>query len=167
MLAFEVLTSVHLHSPKYVTWFPDDDQGEEADTLPSDVGAALGALIRRSGLQYLEARRTLTPGLQAAYDATETTFNESLQRVRDRGDDECVDAIVGELASLALLVNDEAAVDGTPGDFAGTVLNTTIEIESDVVHTVLGLRLCAVQWTHDIETAILMVSFDEEPSACP
>ena len=126
--------------------------------MPRDVDAALGALIRRSGLHYLEGRRTLTPGLQAAYDATETTFNESLQQIRDRGDDECVDAIVGELASLAMLVNDEAAVDGTLGDFAGTILNTAIEIESDVVHTVLGLRLCAVQWTHDIETAILIVS---------
>ncbi|MGL5824479.1 MAG: hypothetical protein ACRCYU_06550, partial [Nocardioides sp.] len=157
-LAFEVLTSVHIHSPKYATWFPDDDQNAEGDTLLNDVGAALGALIRRSGLHYLEARRTLTPGLQAAYNATETTLNESLQRIRDRGDDECVDVIVGELASLATLVNDEAAVDGTPGDLADTVLNTTIEIESDVAHTVLGLRLCAVQWTHDIEAAILMVS---------
>jgi len=167
LLAFEVLTAVHLHSPKYIAWFPDDDQSEEAATLPSDVGAALGALIRRSGLHYLEARRALTPGLQAAYEATETTFNESLQRIRDCGDDECVDAIVGELASLAILVNDEAALGGTPGDFASTVLNTKIEIESNVVHTVLGLRLCAVQWTHDIETAILMVSFDEEPSEHP
>lgn len=157
VLAFEVLTTVHLHSPKYIAWFPDDDQSEEAATLPSDVGAALGALIRRSGLHYLAARRTLTPGLQTAYDATETTFNESLQRIRDRGDDECLEAIVREFASLAMLVNDEAAVDGTAGDFAGTVLNTTIEIESAVVHTVLGLRLCAVQWTHDIETAILML----------
>jgi hypothetical protein len=43
LLAFEVMTSVHLHSPKYATWFPDDES-EEADTLPSDVGAALGAL---------------------------------------------------------------------------------------------------------------------------
>ena len=164
LLAFEVLTSVHLHCPKYVNWFPDDDRSDDADSLPSDVDAALAALIRRSGLHYLEARRTLTPGLQAAYDATETTFNQTLQRIRDRGDDECVDAIVGVLASLAMLVNDETAVDGTPGEFAGTVLNTTIEIESDVVNTVLGLRSCAVQWTHDIKTAILMISIVEEPS---
>lgn len=163
MLAFEVMTSVHMHSPKYVTWFPDD-QSAETDTLPSDVGAALGALIQRSGLHYLEARRTLTPGLQAMYDATETTFNESLQRIRDRGDDECIDAIVGGLASLAILVNDEAADDGAPGDFADAVMNTAIETESEVVDTVLGLRLCAVQWTHDIETAILMVSLDEDVS---
>ena len=121
-------------------------------------------MIRRSGLRYLEARRALTPEIKAAYDATETTFNESLQRIRDRGDDECIDAIVGELASLAMLVNDEAGDDGTPGDFADTVLNTTMETESDVVNTVFWLRLCAVQWTHDIETAILMVSPDEDVS---
>jgi hypothetical protein len=66
-----------------------------------------------------------------------------------------------------MLVNGEAAVDGTPGDFAGTVLNTAIETDSDVLHTVLGLRLCAVQWTHDIETAIHMVSLDEESSEHP
>lgn len=40
VLAFEVLTSVHIHSPKYATWFPDEDQSEATDTLPSDVGAA-------------------------------------------------------------------------------------------------------------------------------
>lgn len=163
VLAFEVMTSVHMHSPKYATWFPDD-QSVDADTLPSEVDAALGALVRRSGLHCLEARRTLTPGLQAVYDETQTTFNASLQRIRDCGDDKCVDAIVDELESLAILVNYEIASDGTPGDFADAVLNTTIETESDVVNTVLGLRLCAVQWTHDIETAILMVSLDEDAS---
>jgi hypothetical protein len=96
--------------------------------------------------------------LHAAYEATETTFNESLQRIRDRGDDECVDAIVGELVSLVRLVNDEASHGGTPGSFADTILNSTVESESDLFHTVLGLRLCAVQWTHDVETAIRMVS---------
>jgi hypothetical protein len=157
-LAFEVMTSVHMHSPKYATWFPDDDRSDGGDTLPSDVDAALGALLRRSGLHYLAERRTLTPGLQAAYDATESTLNEAIERLRDRGADECVDAIVGELASLAMLVNDEAGDEGTPGGFADTVLNATMESESDVVHTVLGLRLCAVQWTHDVDTAILMVN---------
>lgn len=157
-LAFEVMTSVHMHSPKYATWFPDDDRSDGGDTLPSDVDAALGALLRRSGLHYLAERRTLTPGLQAAYDATESTLNEAIERLRDRGADECVDAIVGELASLAMLVNGEAGDEGTPGGFADTVLNATMESESDVVHTVLGLRLCAVQWTHDVDTAILMVN---------
>lgn len=156
-LAFEALSSAYPQAPSYATWFPEDSPHEDNDTLQADISTATAALMRRSSLHYIDTLHPIGAELLAAYAATETQFNEAYQRIRNRGDDLCIDAIFSELAGLAQLVADELADSGKPGNVAAALMNMLTETESDVASTVVGINLCAVQWAHDIPTAVGMI----------
>jgi hypothetical protein len=153
-LAVEVQNSVFHLSQRYSEWF-GDEQAEGAPaavdgTLPAAVERASLALVRRSGLQYLQTLQPLTETFQRAYDETASTFADGLEQVRAHGEDAVIDILVEELSALADLVDAEQSSDGIPGFVAEPVLDNLQGAEpTPLVDTLLGIKFFAVQWTHD------------------
>jgi hypothetical protein len=158
-LAMKVHSSAYHLNDRYYDWFPDEQPRDETvEDLPSDVQRALLAVARRSGLNYLATRRELSDDFQTAYDATPTQFGDALNRIRSYGDDACIDTICEELFALADLVDAETAEGDTPGKVASDYLDALASKESVIANTVIGLRLASIQWTHDVDAAVEMVS---------
>lgn len=153
-LAVEVQNSVFHLSQRYSEWF-GDEQAEGAPaavdgTLPAAVERASLALVRRSGLQYLQTMQPLTETFQRAYDETASMFADGLEQVRAHGKDAVIDILVDELSALADLVDAEQNSDGIPGFVTAQVLDNLQGAEqTSVVETLLGIKFFAVQWTHD------------------
>lgn len=152
-LAFEVQNRAFPLSQRYLEWFGDEraDGARVAveESLPTAVERASLALVRRSGLQYLQTLRPLTETLLAAYDETWTIFADAVERVREHGNDPVIDTIVKELAALADLVEAEQGRDGVAGYVAEKVLNNLQGAEQTPVgDTISGIKFFAVQWTH-------------------
>ena len=142
----------------YYDWFPNESPNDlSAVDLPSDVQHALAAILRRSSLNYLATKRDLAESFAAAYDRTATMFTDALSRVRSYGQDEAIEAISQGLLGLAEQVDAEAADDGTLGNLASDYFDSLASKASPTAEAVVGCPLVAIQWTHDVGTAVDMV----------
>lgn len=147
-LAFDMQKPTDPLSQRYQQWFGDQ---QATHALLEAVERASLAILRRSGLHYLESLRPLTTAFQAAYDDTAVMFEDALEQVRAQGDDPVIDFISEMLSTLMDLVESEHALDGIPGAVADQILDRNPE--GPIALTPAAgpslAKMFAVLWTHD------------------
>lgn len=151
----KVHSSAYDLNDRYYDWFPDEPvRAQDADDLLAEIDGAVGALVRRSGLNFLATRRELSPELQNAYEQTEETVVGAWERIKGRGDDPCITEIVGVIENMVALVEDERAGTEILGQFAAEFYDSLDSKQSDMTEMATGLRLAAIEWMHDPERAV-------------
>lgn len=159
ILAMKVHSSAFYLNDRYYDWFPDEPvRAPDADDLLADIDGAVGALVRRSGLNFLATRRELSPELQDAYEQTEDFVVGALERIKGRGDDPCIKEIVGVTLNMVALVEDERAGNETLGQFAAQFYDSLDSKQSDVTEMASGLGFAAIEWMHDPQRAVRLFS---------
>jgi hypothetical protein len=155
LLAMKVHSSAYYLNDRYYDWFPDEPvRAPDADDLLADIDGAVGALVRRSGLNFLAIRRELSPELQKAYEQTEETVSGACERIKGRGDDACITEIVGVIGNMVTLVADERAGTDTLGQFAAEFYDSLDSKQSVMTEMATGLRLAAIEWMHEPQRAV-------------